>query len=278
MNEKIFIAYSREDREYASHLASELVKRGLSPWIDDQIVVGADWLQNLEENITSSSAIIVIMTEDSRESEWVRRELGFAMQLNKPIFPILLEGTTPWIELIDTQYVDATGGQLPPDIFFERLANVSYGRTISPRIPPKEEILPPDPFQGSSGFIFSSYKKEEMDVVAPYLNSMVSWGFHVWYDKGIPGGADWLDMIGSRVSDCEIMVVFLSPAAVDSKWVRSEVFLAIQEEKPIVAVKLEEVELKRGLQLALVSIQHLESWSDKFEEDLKTAIHYHFSQ
>jgi hypothetical protein len=72
------------------------------------------------------------------------------------------------------------------------------------------------------------------------------------------------------------MVVFLSPASVNSQWVRREVFLAATLEKPIVAVKLEEVELLYGLGLVLVSTQHLQIWSNLFPQSLKDAIQHHY--
>jgi len=275
MNGKIFIAYTRSDSDYVSRLVDSLENRGLSIWTDERLVIGADWVQTIEENVKSCSALILIMSQSAYDSKWVQAELTLAMNYSKPIFPVLIEESqSTWLSVANIQYVDARDGKLPPDNFYERLSSVIFGKTISIE---KTEVKkrPPKPYQGKRNFIFSSYKREEMEVIAQYLNHIVDWGYSVWYDAGIPGGADWLAMLETKVSNCKLMVVFLSPAAVDSQWVRNEVFLAISKEKPIVAIKLEEVELKHGLGLALVSTQFLKCWSSDFEEKLKTAIKYH---
>jgi hypothetical protein len=278
MKENIFVAASHKDSRYVRRLVEELERRGLPVWTAEKLnSYGVEWVQTVEENIKSSSAVIIIMSQDSHNSSWVQKEISMARQLSKPIFPILLDGD-PWLVLESLQYVDGRNHDLPPAKFFERLASVVLGKAISTDKPMVETVLPPKPFHGNTGFIFSSYKREEMKVVAKHLNNIVGWGYPIWYDAGIPGGADWLDMIETRISQCSLFIVFLSPAAVNSKWVRSEVFLAMMKEKPIIAVKLEEVELKQGLGLALVSTQFLEGWSDKIEDNLKAAIRYHMHE
>jgi len=47
-------------------------------------------------------------------------------------------------------------------------------------------------------------------------------GYAVLIDKDIPGGASWQDVISQNLHDCEAAVALLSPAALDSPWVRHE--------------------------------------------------------
>jgi len=60
------------------------------------------------------------MSPNSEESNCVQRELIFAQELKKTIFPLLLDGER-WFEVIDIQMTDVQGGKLPPDIFFNKI-------------------------------------------------------------------------------------------------------------------------------------------------------------
>jgi len=64
------------------------------------------------------------MTPDSEGSEWVEREILLAQRERKPIFPLLLYGQENPL-LITIQYADVTNGRMPPDNFYERLAQVA---------------------------------------------------------------------------------------------------------------------------------------------------------
>ena len=115
----IFLSYSRRDQEYVKKLAKRTTKAGFEIWMDDRIDFGSKWAFEIEKNINECAAFIVVMTTNSRQSDWVRKELLRAQRLDKPIFPILLEGEN-WLELEDTQFLDLrsptedqTGWNLP---------------------------------------------------------------------------------------------------------------------------------------------------------------------
>jgi hypothetical protein len=42
-------------------------------------------------------------------------------------------------------------------------------------------------------------------------------GRNLWYDRGIPGGADWHAMLEERLMSCRALLLFLSQAAIESK-------------------------------------------------------------
>jgi hypothetical protein len=54
---------------------------------------------------------------------------------------------------------------------------------------------------------------------------------------------------------CSFFLAFLSPRAVQSRHVRNEVHFALGEEKPFLAVYLEETDLPGGLKLQIGSLQ-----------------------
>ncbi len=88
----VFISYNHEDSNYAHALADLIKKKGFSVWIDDHINYGDDWQQVIEQHIDTCAAFVVVMTEHSKKSKWVKRELIRADRKSKRIFALLCEG------------------------------------------------------------------------------------------------------------------------------------------------------------------------------------------
>jgi len=147
----IFISYSRKNQTYARALADELLRRGFDVWIDDQIDYGDRWQKVIFKAIDDCAAIIILMTPDSLESEWVEREYNYAHKRKKPQFPVLLEGEEfPFY--VTAHFVDVRNGNLPKDDFFVKLQRIikpkgSRGEEITVQIPVERKfplILKPD--------------------------------------------------------------------------------------------------------------------------------------
>jgi hypothetical protein len=120
----IFISYSHKDSGYAHKLAESLEERGFEVWIDERIDYGTRWPHVIQENLDRCSAFILVMTSRSYDSDWVQNELSRAKRKRKPVFPLLLEGSEPWLSVEATLYCDVRGRQLPPPDFYARLARV----------------------------------------------------------------------------------------------------------------------------------------------------------
>jgi formylglycine-generating enzyme required for sulfatase activity len=131
----VFISYAREDKTYARNLADSLHQRGFEPWMDDRLRSGDRWWRTIDQSIQDCAAFIVVMTPDSKKSEWVEREVMLALDERKPILPLLLRGRR-FSLLGSTQFEDVTGGRMPSDNFYERLE-----REV--RAPSEEEIVAP---------------------------------------------------------------------------------------------------------------------------------------
>jgi formylglycine-generating enzyme required for sulfatase activity len=117
----IFISYSRTDTEYAHKLAEVLQSKGIDVWIDARLDYGSQWPQELQKQLDSCSAFILIMSPRAYESDWVQNELQRAIRKLKPIFPLLLEGDEPWLSVESTQYYDVRGNADPDSEFYSDL-------------------------------------------------------------------------------------------------------------------------------------------------------------
>ena len=106
-----FISYSREDTVKQGRVVRELRERGLNIWVDiENLTPGTPtWEREIERAIRGATGIIVLLSPESNNSEWVRREISFGEQHRKRIFPVLIEGnadaSTP-LRLANHQRVD----------------------------------------------------------------------------------------------------------------------------------------------------------------------------
>ncbi|MBN1452634.1 MAG: toll/interleukin-1 receptor domain-containing protein, partial [Anaerolineales bacterium] len=120
----IFISYSHKDTVYAHGLAKTLYDDGFEVWIDERLDYGSQWPLEIQKQLDSCSAFIVIMTPRAFASEWVQSELQRAKRKNKPIFPLLLEGDETWLSVESTQYFDVRGHVFPDSKFYFALKRV----------------------------------------------------------------------------------------------------------------------------------------------------------
>lgn len=92
--QKIFISYSRKDIDFARKLAGDLEKAGYDVWWDiTDLRGGEDWVKTLPAAIEAAQHFIIVLTPNSVESEWVRKEYTQALSLRKKILPIMLEAS-----------------------------------------------------------------------------------------------------------------------------------------------------------------------------------------
>jgi serine/threonine protein kinase len=123
---QVFISYSHSDSAYAQHLREQLVANRFDVWIDHKIGSGDQWFGKIQDAIKSCAAVLVIMSADAEQSEWVEREILLAQRFKKPIFPLLLNGEGMGL-LINIQHTDVRGDKLPDSAFFRRLQRSVFG-------------------------------------------------------------------------------------------------------------------------------------------------------
>ena len=110
----VFLSYAHADREIASRIQKDLLKRDITIWRDlENIRAGDDWEEQVREAIRTCNGIIYLATPDARGSSIVRGELMFAKTYGKPIYPLWATGRY-WVDVvsledISTQYIDIRG-------------------------------------------------------------------------------------------------------------------------------------------------------------------------
>jgi len=124
--EKVFISYSRKDIDFARKLAGDLEKAGYDVWWDiTDLRGGDDWVRTIPDAIASSKYMIVVLTPNSIESEWVRKEYTQALSLRKKIIPIMLIPSSVPFALNTINFVNFANGEYE-DNFNQLLSPLGY--------------------------------------------------------------------------------------------------------------------------------------------------------
>src|SRR5215510_16408760 len=89
-----FISYSRADKTQQQRIVAELRERGVTVWVDvENLIPGTPaWERELERSIRGCSGVIVLLSPEANNSQWVRREISFTEENDKRIFPVLVHG------------------------------------------------------------------------------------------------------------------------------------------------------------------------------------------
>jgi formylglycine-generating enzyme required for sulfatase activity len=76
----IFISYARADRKRVRTFAEALEKRGWRVWWDQRIRSGSSFDRVIEQALSEARCIVVIWSQNSVESDWVRVEAGDGLE------------------------------------------------------------------------------------------------------------------------------------------------------------------------------------------------------
>jgi hypothetical protein len=108
----IFISYSRQDKHFVDNLAMQLVAHKARVWLDRwELHVGDSLIKRIQEAIAGASALLVMLSKASVQSEWCQKELsaGLIRELEEKrvvVLPVLIEDCEIPLFLRDKLYAD----------------------------------------------------------------------------------------------------------------------------------------------------------------------------
>jgi hypothetical protein len=104
---KVFISYSSKDEALATKLVESLEGAGLDAWYKKrEIMPGDNWAEKIASGLSSSNAMVVLVTPDALESDAVQSSISYALgekAFNKRLIPVLVgdpeqfADRMPWI-------------------------------------------------------------------------------------------------------------------------------------------------------------------------------------
>jgi hypothetical protein len=138
----IFISYSRQDAKFVDSLVMNLVAARHHVWMDRwELGIGDSLTQRIQDALTGSDAILVILSRHSTTSEWCKRELtaGLVRELEEKktlVMPCVIDDCDIPLFLRDKLYADFRSD--PDEAFrlvdrsLSRISNPLQGRAESP--------------------------------------------------------------------------------------------------------------------------------------------------
>lgn len=148
----------------------------------------------------------------------------------------------------------------PEDVEFEPIVRIALRRveheayynldhepvTITPSI--SVGIRAPDRTSAetaqSTETVFVSYSRADWEgFVSDLVGRLTNKGFRIWIDQDlIVGGDEWMDTIGEALDICRVLVLVMSPEALESRYVKMEYRYFVNHEKRIVPILYREVD------------------------------------
>ncbi len=134
----IFISYASADRERAKVIAESLAARGWSVWWDRVIPPGREFDEVIEEALDAARCVVVLWSQTSVASRWVKTESAEAMR-RKALIPVLIDNVKIPLEFRRLQAADLSQWHGEPDHpallnFFQSLE--THVRDAHPPAPP----------------------------------------------------------------------------------------------------------------------------------------------
>lgn len=115
---------------------------------------------------------------------------------------------------------------------------------------------------------FISYSRTNKDFALQLAQELRASGFSIWLDQlDIPTGARWDDELERALKACEIFMVILTPASIESENVKDEIGYAIDTGKRILPVLLENAQVP----LRLRRFQYVDFTGKSYDEGVDSA-------
>ncbi|HEX2905647.1 MAG TPA: TIR domain-containing protein, partial [Phototrophicaceae bacterium] len=110
----VFLSYSRRDRDAMHYLRESLVVSGFTVWSDENLEPGSQsWRAVVATAIEKAGCLVMLLSPDAKQSDWVGEELNYGKIHGKRIFTLLLRGdesnAIP-LGLTGVQWIDMRAG------------------------------------------------------------------------------------------------------------------------------------------------------------------------
>lgn len=215
-----------------------------------------------------------------RTEDYVRQEIVTAMRRKIPLIPVLVGGgRMPPSDLLPPDLVplthrnacELTDSDFDYDV--QRLIKAiehythdtpvgmpenAFSSAPSSQSPLDPDSGNPNPFATATEpqsevegeLVFVCYAREDQEFTLKLAQTLKDKGVRVWIDQwDILTSADWDRSIDEALINCDRFLIVLSPSAVDSNEVRTELRTALDEKKCIVPVLFQKCRVPRSLRL-----------------------------
>ena len=246
---QVFISFEWSSMKEALLLKTYLEKEDfVKIWFDDGKMGGGNIMnKRIDLGIRMCKILICLITQSSSMDRTCLNQVNLAIQLGKPIIPLLLDPHLKWPPVgtlgpILSEYLfvrfyqrpqELTGDERywPVDKFAELLMQL---RSLVPPLV-KTELKQ----IGNPPEVFISYQWDKQKQIIKLFNRFKSIGINCWLDIHEMGGGDSLyDKIDGGVRSCALVISCITSKYSLSANCRKEVALADSVGKPIIPILL----------------------------------------
>jgi len=90
---RVFISHSAQDQGLVISLANLLSKFGVEAFVAEWYLTPGERLdKKVFEQIKKSDCIVALLTRNGMRSSWVQQEIGYSLQRDKPVIPMVEKG------------------------------------------------------------------------------------------------------------------------------------------------------------------------------------------
>lgn len=122
--------------------------------------------------------------------------------------------------------------------------------------------------------LFLSHSHQNLNLVEEDMQWLSSRGYEILVDQQIEPGTDWREKIANDLMRSDLVIFFSSKYSNSSRHCLAEVGFALDLEKPVLVVKLDDDELSPGLRMYLNNLQAIHRYAreDNYQSSLLLAI------
>ena len=177
MTRKIFISYAHEDYSTVVKLRAEIHRRtGVLPWMDvSDVPTGEPFDEKIAKAIDGCELLIVAMSRHSVASPWTKKEVSYAQEKGKRIFPVVVD---------DVKLPDALG---------LRLTDVNR-IDVQDKVQREKFLSEVQSFCVEHGIVESPAENENRDVISPKRNAPLDDSGAIIGSRG-KSSAFWLSVV-----------------------------------------------------------------------------------
>jgi predicted nucleotide-binding protein len=249
---KIFISSSRNDKEIAEKIIRALEAENYDVWIDRRnIDPSQNFTEEIEQAIQNANLVLVLLSSNtSRDTSFVRREIQYASLMNKTILPVKIESQAKipisvagltWIDISEniSEGIEALLLRIKGlnSLFSVSIQNRADSHSRAYLNAARNILRVNEPLDR----IFIAYSRSQHILARELYDLLTNKGKAVFYDAKIKAGATWRQTIQKALDDATHLVVIWTPEAAESDEVEREVSYALAERKVIVPILSKEI-------------------------------------
>lgn len=251
----VFISYSRHDQVFVERLVDDLRQAGIEVWRDiEQISAGTNWQREIKQALLGASALLYVASRHSLESEYMKHELLYSNDVNRPIIPILVDDDASNNMPLALQVFQWVDFRLDYDVALRSIISA-----LSNHISTKGPIEPK--MEQSKGYVFLSYAEEDRDFVVTLKGFLRENGYAYWdYDESERDYHNQLFLeLEGIIKEAAATLSVLSEAWKRSQWTVKEYFFSEEAGTPVFLLKAKLI----GPTLAVAGIPYIDLVSDR---------------